>query len=133
MRGESLARGFVRVPLRFGIQFRQINTLYKNVDHTGSLLTAENMSQPGGDGSDGDGGYTADLIRPIITCMSDTDSRVRYYACESLYNVTKVMDLLSTCPNKYLINTYLLVSELGKMNFFTFVINSKGIWTQCKK
>ena len=65
----------------------------KNVDHTGSLLTAENMSQPGGDGSDGDGGYTADLIRPIITCMSDTDSRVRYYACESLYNVTKVIDI----------------------------------------
>jgi len=53
-------------------------------------LGTENMSQPGGDGSDGDGGYTADLIRPIITCMSDTDSRVRYYACESLYNVTKV-------------------------------------------
>ena len=90
----------MRVPLRFGIQFRQINTLYKNVDHTGSLLTAENMSQPGGDGSDGDGGYTADLIRPIITCMSDTDSRVRYYACESLYNVTKViMDPYANCHN----------------------------------
>lgn len=42
----------------------------------------------GGPGSQA--GYTADLIRPILTCMSDTDSRVRYYACESLYNVTKV-------------------------------------------
>ena len=27
---------------------------------------------------------------PILTCLSDSDSRVRYYACESLYNVIKV-------------------------------------------
>ena len=46
----------------------------------------EGAGQQGG----GSAGYTADLIRPILTCMSDTDSRVRYYACESLYNVTKV-------------------------------------------
>ena len=36
------------------------------------------------------GRYSEDLIQPILTCMSDSDSRVRYYACESLYNVTKV-------------------------------------------
>ena len=47
----------------------------------------EGAGQQGGGGG---AGYTADLIRPILTCMSDTDSRVRYYACESLYNVTKV-------------------------------------------
>jgi vacuole morphology and inheritance protein 14 len=34
--------------------------------------------------------YTEDLVRPVLTCLSDTDSRVRYYACESLYNVIKV-------------------------------------------
>lgn len=33
--------------------------------------------------------YTNELVKPILICMSDTDSRVRYYACESLYNVTK--------------------------------------------
>ena len=37
------------------------------------------------------GGYTGDLINPILTCLSDPDSRVRYYACESLYNVVKVL------------------------------------------
>ena len=37
------------------------------------------------------GVYTEDLITPILTCLSDADSRVRYYACESLYNVVKVM------------------------------------------
>ena len=33
--------------------------------------------------------YTNELVKPILICMSDADSRVRYYACESLYNVTK--------------------------------------------
>lgn len=31
-----------------------------------------------------------EITRPILTCLLDSDSRVRYYACESLYNVTKV-------------------------------------------
>ena len=30
------------------------------------------------------------LTNPILACFLDTDSRVRYYACESLYNVAKV-------------------------------------------
>ena len=36
------------------------------------------------------GTYTGDLISPILSCLKDADSRVRYYACESLYNVVKV-------------------------------------------
>lgn len=36
------------------------------------------------------GKYTEDLIHPILACFSDADHRVRYYACESLYNVVKV-------------------------------------------
>jgi len=36
------------------------------------------------------GSYTGDLISPILSCLKDADSRVRYYACESLYNVVKV-------------------------------------------
>lgn len=31
-----------------------------------------------------------EVVRPILTCLLDSDPRVRYYACESLYNVTKV-------------------------------------------
>ena len=38
--------------------------------------------------------YTEDLVTPILTCLSDADSRVRYYACESLYNVVKVLSSL---------------------------------------
>ncbi|TRY60954.1 hypothetical protein TCAL_10641 [Tigriopus californicus] len=34
--------------------------------------------------------YIEELLRPIMTCLTDTDSRVRYYACESLYNILKV-------------------------------------------
>lgn len=33
-----------------------------------------------------------ECVRPILTCFLDSDSRVRYYACESLYNVTKVAE-----------------------------------------
>ncbi|KAF7995537.1 hypothetical protein HCN44_006644 [Aphidius gifuensis] len=36
------------------------------------------------------GKYIDDLIHPILTCFSDPDVNVRYYACESLYNVVKI-------------------------------------------
>ncbi|XP_057330110.1 protein VAC14 homolog [Microplitis mediator] len=36
------------------------------------------------------GQYTEELIRPILACFSDPDIHVRYYACESLYNVVKI-------------------------------------------
>lgn len=31
-----------------------------------------------------------ELVSPILNCLSDQDVRVRYLACESLYNVVKV-------------------------------------------
>ncbi|CAH1112011.1 unnamed protein product [Psylliodes chrysocephalus] len=34
--------------------------------------------------------YADELVKPILGCMADQDLRVRYYACESLYNVVKV-------------------------------------------
>ncbi|XP_046397230.1 protein VAC14 homolog [Ischnura elegans] len=34
--------------------------------------------------------YTEELVVPILACLEDTDLRVRYYACESLYNVAKI-------------------------------------------
>ncbi|KAF5301649.1 hypothetical protein FQA39_LY10696 [Lamprigera yunnana] len=34
--------------------------------------------------------YTEELIFPIVARFSDADLRVKYYACESLYNVVKV-------------------------------------------
>ena len=27
---------------------------------------------------------------PILNCFTDQDSKIRYYACEALYNVAKV-------------------------------------------
>ncbi|KAL1486483.1 hypothetical protein MTO96_031363, partial [Rhipicephalus appendiculatus] len=36
------------------------------------------------------GPYVDDLVKPILACLSDSDSRVRYYASEALYNVVKV-------------------------------------------
>ena len=34
--------------------------------------------------------YLPKLLPPILKCFDDPESRVRYYACESLYNVCKV-------------------------------------------
>ncbi|XP_049850495.1 protein VAC14 homolog [Schistocerca gregaria] len=34
--------------------------------------------------------YLAHLIPPILRCLVDADNKVRYYACESLYNIAKV-------------------------------------------
>ncbi|XP_077293243.1 protein VAC14 homolog isoform X2 [Arctopsyche grandis] len=35
--------------------------------------------------------YLGDLMPPILACFSDPEIRVRYFACEALYNVSKVM------------------------------------------
>lgn len=34
--------------------------------------------------------YVSELVTPILNCLSDQDLRVRYFTCESLYNVVKV-------------------------------------------
>ncbi|XP_064641038.1 protein VAC14 homolog isoform X2 [Lineus longissimus] len=34
--------------------------------------------------------YISELVKPVLSCFSDSDSRVRYYACEALYNIVKV-------------------------------------------
>ena len=31
------------------------------------------------------------LIDPVLKCFEDPESRVRYYACESMYNIAKVV------------------------------------------
>ncbi|KAI9336373.1 vacuolar protein 14 C-terminal Fig4p binding-domain-containing protein [Obelidium mucronatum] len=36
------------------------------------------------------GDHLNTIIPPILACFSDPDCRVRYYACESMYNVAKV-------------------------------------------
>ncbi|XP_065827401.1 protein VAC14 homolog [Oscarella lobularis] len=38
----------------------------------------------------GAGDYVGRLVPPVLSCFYDPDSRVRYYACESLYNIAKV-------------------------------------------
>ena len=71
--------------------------------------------------------HTAELITPILTCLTgaptnynnwretkiiynllltDADSRVRYYACESLYNVVKVFHILTCITLDLLIKIY---------------------------
>lgn len=35
--------------------------------------------------------FSVEIVLPIVSSLSDQDSRVRYYACEALYNVVKVI------------------------------------------
>lgn len=34
--------------------------------------------------------YLKELVPPVLACFADNDSRVRYYACEAMYNISKV-------------------------------------------
>jgi esterase/lipase len=34
--------------------------------------------------------YLKKIISPVLACFTDQDARVRYYACESMYNIAKV-------------------------------------------
>lgn len=34
--------------------------------------------------------YVGDLVKPALDCFTDSDQRIRYYACEALYNICKV-------------------------------------------
>ena len=34
--------------------------------------------------------YLEDIVPPVLACFADQDARVRYYACESMYNIAKV-------------------------------------------
>ncbi|KAF7920103.1 hypothetical protein EAE99_008224 [Botrytis elliptica] len=34
--------------------------------------------------------YLDEIVPPVLACFTDQDARVRYYACESMYNIAKV-------------------------------------------
>ncbi|KFY32301.1 hypothetical protein V493_00332 [Pseudogymnoascus sp. VKM F-4281 (FW-2241)] len=34
--------------------------------------------------------YLDEIVLPVLACFTDQDARVRYYACESMYNIAKV-------------------------------------------
>lgn len=36
------------------------------------------------------GSFLNCLVPPMLSCLSDQEARVRYYACESVYNICKV-------------------------------------------
>jgi hypothetical protein len=38
------------------------------------------------------------IVKPVLGAFGDQDSRVRYYACEALYNIAKVRMEISDCP-----------------------------------
>lgn len=49
--------------------------------------------------------YLDALLPPVLHCLDDAESRVRYYACESLYNIAKVRFDLPTVSNGSFVGT----------------------------
>ncbi|KAJ5532954.1 Protein VAC14 [Penicillium frequentans] len=41
-------------------------------------------------GYEGVAPYLKEIVPPVLACFTDPDARVRYYACESMYNIAKV-------------------------------------------
>ncbi|EXJ94642.1 DNA repair and recombination protein RAD54 and RAD54-like protein [Capronia coronata CBS 617.96] len=41
-------------------------------------------------GSDEVARYLQEIVPPVLACFTDQDARVRYYACEAMYNIAKV-------------------------------------------
>lgn len=41
-------------------------------------------------GSDEVARYLNEIVPPVLACFTDQDARVRYYACEAMYNIAKV-------------------------------------------
>lgn len=38
--------------------------------------------------------YLGAIVPPVLACFNDADSKVRYFACESMYNVVSRSSLL---------------------------------------
>ena len=85
--------------------------------------------------------YRPDLVPSVLACFSDPDSRVRYYACESLYNIVKVLrsnvliyfneifdGLCRVCKKK-------MIRKKTILNFWYIFLNSAVLWSgfECSK
>lgn len=42
--------------------------------------------------------YLGALIMPVLACFEDHDSKIRYYACESMYNIVRLCARILRCP-----------------------------------
>jgi vacuole morphology and inheritance protein 14 len=61
-------------------------------------------------------------VPPVLLCFADQDSQVRYYACESMYNIAKVArDSILRYFNELFdaMSKVLLLSMLNQSRFFS--------------
>lgn len=56
--------------------------------------------------------YLNSLMPPVLKCLQDQDARVRYYACETMYNLCKV------ARHHCLVFFNELFDALSKVNFW---------------
>ena len=52
---------------------------------------------------------------PVLACFTDQDARVRYYACEAMYNIAKV------AKGEILVYFNSIFDQLCKVNLFVLL------------
>lgn len=66
--------------------------------------------------------YLGEMCPPILACFHDPDNRVRYFACESMYNVAKVRVFETFSKPKALACRQTQRAVRGPCLFLTFCI-----------
>ena len=77
------------------------------------------------------GSYLPSLIKPVIACFSDPDSRTRYYACEALYNIVKIA---RSAVLQHFNTIFNVLSKVGLRNLsiFLFYMQYEAVYSlQC--
>uniref|UniRef100_A0A2P2I7F6 Protein VAC14 homolog n=1 Tax=Hirondellea gigas TaxID=1518452 RepID=A0A2P2I7F6_9CRUS len=79
--------------------------------------------------------YVVDIIRPIVSCLSDNNSHVRYYGTESLYNVVRVArhNILPVFNDVFTALTMLVTDPDSNVRVGADMLDStlKGIVKEC--
>jgi len=79
--------------------------------------------------------FLSSIVPPIFRCLSDQEPRVRYYACESIYNIAKIcrqrlvfsyfpeiFDILSRVRPRHHLQTIIIAIFFFIIFFFFFVL-----------
>lgn len=61
--------------------------------------------------SQNSGPYLTELLEPILCAATESDSRLRYFACEALYNVAKAVR--GVLIDTHFVNLFVIVGKLN--------------------
>ena len=66
--------------------------------------------------------YLELIVPPVLACFTDQDARVRYYACEAMYNIAKVAKGEILVYFNYIFDALCKVSQLWAVSFSRIMV-----------